>query len=120
MKRFKQLLEANIINVKLSDIILWNDELRAAIYDIKEGNWDLHTNEPIEVYYSKFKKYLLIDGHHRWVSHLIKGKKTIKSIVKKTYTRELTPSLLTTFEPDPKKKYLGLENFFGGQFMDLI
>ncbi len=73
--------EPILTKMKVSDITLSKRSLYGALEDIKRGNKS-RTNEPISILYdANVKKFILIDGWHRFAQMLIDGKINKNSVI---------------------------------------
>lgn len=83
---FKLWIESQIIQIPISDLLIFRKSLIQAFSDFKDGR-ESRTDRPIEVWQTEDGKYQLIDGYHRIVAALIHGQKIIKAeIVGKGYS----------------------------------
>ena len=92
-------------------LIVNKDSLRSAYFNVSDGKGS-HTSGPVDVWHlPEENKYLLVDGHHRLVHHMLAGGGNVPArVVGSGYSDYwATPDKNKRFPFQPESQFRGLE-----------
>ncbi len=111
MKTFKQHLTesvnvGDIVTIKYKDLIVDDENMCGAAYNISVGQKSFDTKISEVHYYPKRKKFDLANGHHRLIESMLRGEVKNKFKVTDIYDSKRN----CEFQFDKNLPYKGLEN----------